>query len=252
VKATYVDLLRTLFPDLKVDPNLPGEVTAHQTVPIKHIGEQDEGTVLEGNFEIKEVELLKVLHQGRTLFLSLVDLTAESANEATPYEGEASVLALFSAEPIRLLDAIDVKTDKFTDLWGKPPVFHLDAQNDYFVIHNTHWNSGESYNDYTIMSIVDNKFSVITSLFCLDTQGCGWKETQTPLLRTQRTANGKYPNLLVTVKLAKEITSEECPQRARGYTRYYRAIYHWNSMKARYEGDSRQLERLDKFNRDRM
>src|SRR5215470_7738920 len=49
-KTTYADLLRTLFPDLKVDRDLPGEGTAHKTVPIKHIGEQDEGTVLEGDF----------------------------------------------------------------------------------------------------------------------------------------------------------------------------------------------------------
>src|SRR5262252_8083082 len=80
LKATYVDLLRTLFPDLKVDPNLPAEATAHHTVPIKHIGEQEEGTVLEGNFEINGVELRRVLNQGRVLFLLLIDLAADNAN----------------------------------------------------------------------------------------------------------------------------------------------------------------------------
>lgn len=251
-KATYVDLLRTLFPDLKVDRGLPGQATAHTTIPIKHIGEEEEGTVLEGDFEIKDVELRPILNQGRVLFLTLIDLTAENANESTPYEGEAAVLALFRAEPVKLLDALDVKTDKVTDFWGKQPIYHLDARNDYFVINNTHWNAGESYNDYTILSVDEGKFTVITSLFCLDTQGCGWKETQTPLFRAQPTPNGKYPNLLVTVRLTKGVTSEECGRRTRGYTRYYRAIYHWNATKARYEGDSRQLEGLDKINRDRM
>ncbi|HKA20552.1 MAG TPA: hypothetical protein VKN18_19870 [Blastocatellia bacterium] len=251
-KGTYLDLLRTLFPDVKVNPDLPDEATAHQTIPIKHIGDQDEGTVFEGDFKIKEVEFRQVLNQGRALFLLLIDLTAENANEATPYEGEASVLALFSADPVKLLDALDVKTDKFTDFWGKQPISHLDSRNDYFVIHNTHFNAGESYDDYTVMSVDEGKLTVITSLFTLNTQACGWKESQTPVFRTLRMPAGKYPTLLVTVKLTKEVTSEECARRARGYTRYYRATYRWNATKARYEGDSRQLERLDKFNRDRM
>ena len=251
-KATYVDLLRMLFPDLKVDRGLPGQASAHTTIPIKHIAEEEEGTVFEGDFEIKDVELRPILNQGRVLFLTLIDLTAENANEATPYEGEAAVLALFSAEPMKLLDALDIKTDKFTDLWGKQPIFHLDSRNDYCVIHNTHWNAGESYDDYTAMSIDEGKFTVITSLFTLNTQACGWKETQTPLFRALPTPTGKYPKLLVTVKVMREVNSEQCARRARGYTRYYRAIYHWNAMKARYEGDSRQLERLDKFNKDRM
>src|SRR5262245_9700077 len=79
-KATYVDLLRTLFPDLNVDRVLPGQATAHTTIPIKHIGEEEEGTVFEGDFEIKEAELRPILNQGRVLFLSLIDLTAENAN----------------------------------------------------------------------------------------------------------------------------------------------------------------------------
>src|SRR5262245_47250326 len=247
-KATYVDLLRTLFPDLKVDSDLPGQARAHTTIPIKHIGEEEEGTVFEGDFEIKEAELRPILNQGRVLFLTLIDLTAENANEATPYEGEAALLALFSAEPVKLLDVLDVKTDKFTDFWGKHPISHLDPRNDYFVIHNTHWNAGESYDDYTVLSVDEGKFTFITSVFTLNTQGCGWKETQTPLFRALPATTGKYPKLLVTVKVIKEVNSEQCARRARGYIRYYRAIYHWNAMKARYEGDSRQLERLDKFN----
>jgi hypothetical protein len=251
-KGTYVDLLRTLFPDVKVDPDLPREATAHQTVPIKHIGDQDEGTVFEGDFEINKVEFRQVLNRGRALYLLLIDLTAENAKEATPYEGEASALALFSADPVKLLDVLDVKTDKSTDFWGKQPISHLDSRNDYFVIHNAHWNAGESYNEYTVMSIDEGKFTVITSLFCLETQGCGWKETQAPLFRALPARNATYPKLLLTVKVTKEVNSEECARRTRGYTRYYRAIYHWNATKARYEGDSRQLEGLDKFNRDRM
>ena len=251
-KTTYIDLLRTLFTDLEMNPDLPSGATAHKTVPIRHIGEEEEGTVLEGDFEIKELELRQVLNQGRPLFLSLIDLTAGNANEATPYEGEATVLALFSAEPAKLLDILDVKTDKFTDFWGKQPILHLDSRNDYFVIHNTHWNAGESYNDYTVMSVDNGKFTVITSLFGLDTQACGWKETQTPIFRALGTPNSKYPRLVVTVRVMKEVNSEECARRARGYTRYYRAIYHWNATKGCYEGDSGQLERLDKYNRSRM
>jgi len=62
----------------------------------------------------------------------------------------------------------------------------------------------------------------------------------------------KYPKILVTVRLKKEADTGECDRRTRGYTRYYRAICYWQQAKARYGCDSRQLKRLDKFNRERL
>ena len=252
-KTTYFDLLRTLFPDLEVDPAQPGVAVAHTTVPIKHIGEPGDKTVLEGDFEIKDLKVRQVISQGRGLLLSCIDLSAEKANEATPYEGEASVLAVFSLEStIKLLDAMDIKTDRFTDFWGEHPMFRLNPQNDAFVVYSTHWNAGESYNDITVLFVDQGRLKIIASLFTFDTQGCGANIIQTPFFRPLHDTRRKYPNILARVKVKKVEDSQECDRRTRGYTRYYRAIYHWNSTKAQYESGSRQLERLDNFNRQRL
>lgn len=252
-KTTYFDLLRTLFPDLEVDPAQPGVAVAHTTVPIKHIGEPGDKTVLEGDFEIKDLKVRQVLSQGRALLLSCIDLSAENANEATPYEGEASVLAVFSLEStIKLLDAMDIKTDRLTDFWGEHPMFRLNPQNDAFVVYSTHWNAGESYNDITVLFVDRGRLKIIASLFTVDTQGCGANIIQTPFFGALHDTRRTYPNILVRVKVKKVEDPEECDRRTRGYTRYYRAIYHWNSTKAQYESGSRQLERLDNFNRQRL
>jgi len=252
-KTTYFDLFRTLFPDLEVDPAQPGVAVAHTTVPIKHIGEPGDKTVLEGDFEIKDLKVRQVISQGRGLLLLCIDLSAENANEATPYEGEASVLAVFSlGSTIKLLDAMDIKTDRFTDFWGEHPMFRLNPQNDAFVVYSTHWNAGESYNDITVLFVDRGRLTIIASLFTFDTHGCGVNIIQTPFFRALHDTRRKYPNILVRVKVKKVEDSEECDRRTRGYTRYYRAIYHWNSTKARYESGSRQLEGLDNFNRQRL
>ena len=54
------------------------------------------------------------------------------------------------------------------------------------------------------------------------------------------------------MRLKKDADAKACNRRTRGYTRYYHAVYHWKQAKAQYESDSRQLDKLDKFNRARL
>jgi hypothetical protein len=252
-KTTYIDLFRKLFPDLQPGSTHDEAVNAHRSVPIRRIDDDPESIVLESDIEIKVFDSRWVRSAGGRLLLLRADLSAEDANEATPYEGEATVLALFSLEPtIELLDVMDIKTDRFTGFWGDHPVVHLNSQDDAFVIYSTHWNTGESYNDLALMFVDDGRFKVISNLFLFNTQGCGVTFTESPFFRALPAVGRKYPRILVTVRLKKDADTYGCDRRTRGYTRYYHALYYWNQEKAQYESNSHQLDKLDKFNRARL
>jgi hypothetical protein len=249
--TTYFDLLRIILPDLQMQASELNAATAHRTIPFRNI-ESKEADTLEGDFTVSTFTTRSIKSEGRQIVLVQLDLEAAGANEGTPYEGEATLLAAFSFEPKpKLLDVMDLKTDRFTDLWEDQPVFQLTAQNDAFVIHNTHWNAGESYDDFRLLFLDGDRFKVITSIFLFNTQGCGATFTETPHFSSMPAA-GKYPDIVVKVKVKKDADGAECSRRTRGYTKYYEAVFYWNRTKARYQTTSRQLDALDRFNRARL
>jgi hypothetical protein len=245
-KTTYFDLLRELFPDLKAD------ATARSTVPLGSLSEPGERKAVEGDIKF-DFKPYRMNSEGRRLLLLWVDVTAEGANVGTPYEGEAVVLAVFGPEPdFRLLDALEIKTDRFTGFWEDRPTFRLSPQTDALVVYSTHSNAGESYVSLDMLFVDGGRFKKIASLFAYNTQGCGAGITQTPYFRAVAEPGGKYPRVHLKVRLRREPDGPECERRAAGYTRYYEGVYRWNLSKGRYEGGSRQLERLDKFNEKRV
>ena len=260
-KTTYFDLFRKVFPDLQTDSTHDDAAIAHRSVPMRKIDDERESIVLESDIELKSFDSRWIKSEGRRLLLLSAELSAEDANEGTPYEGEATVLAVFGLEPkivfglepkIELLDVMDIKTDRFTAFWEEHPLVHLNPQNDAFVVSSTHSNAGENYNDLALMFVDDGRFKIISSFFLSNTQGCGATFTESPYFRALPAVGRKYPKILVTVRLKKEGDAGECDRRTHGYTRYYRAIYYWQQAKARYETDSRQLGKLAKLNRERL
>jgi len=244
--TTYFDLLRELLPDLTPDSK------AHKTVPLGSLTEPGELRAVEGDIEF-DFKPYRFMSEGRRLLLLWVNLRAEGANEGTTYEGEAVVLAVFRLEPgVRLLDAVEIKIDRFTGFWEDRPVFRLDPRNDAFIVYSTHSNAGESYLSLDMLFVDAGRFKRVASRFIYNTQGCGAGVTQTPYFRAVADPGNKYPKVLVRVRLRKEPDGEVCDHPARGYTKYYRGLYRWNPAAGRYVGRSRQLDRLDRFNEKRI
>jgi hypothetical protein len=245
-KTTYFDLLRRLFPNLKAD------ATAHKTIPLRSLSEPREIRPIEGDIEF-DFKPYRFRSGGRRLLLLWIDLKAEGANEGTPYAGEAVVLAVYKLGPkVELLDALEVKTDRFTGFWEDRPLFRLDSQNDAFIVYSTHWNAGESYVSIDVLFVDAGRIKTVASRFIYNTQGCGAGFTETPYFRAVADPGNKYPRVLVKVKLRKEPDRRECDRRTLGYTRYYRGVYRWNRAGGRYETSSRQLDALDKFDERRV
>jgi hypothetical protein len=245
-KTTYFDLLRLLFPDLKAD------ATAHKSIPLPALSEPRETEAINGDIEF-DFKPYWFRSGGERLLLLWVNLRAEGANEGTPFEGEAAVLAVYRLEPkVEMLDALDVKTDRFTGFWEDRPLFRIDSRNDAFVVYSTHWNTGESYLSLDMLFVDAGRIKTIASRFIYYTQGCGVGYTETPYFRAVADPGNKYPRVLVTVRLRKESDAGECDRRTRGYTKYYRGVYRWNPAGRRYETSSRQLDALDKFDERRI
>jgi len=163
------------------------------------------------------------------------------------------VLAVFGLAPtITLLDALEIKTDRFTGFWKDQPLFPLNAQNDAFIVSSSHWNAGENYSRLEVLFVDEGRLKPITNQFLFETQGCGTTFTETPSFRVIGASGRKYPDILIRVKLTKEPDESSCERRTPGYTKYYQGRYFWNRGKRRYEGGSRQLQMLARFNKKRI
>lgn len=245
-QTTYLDLLLKLMPDAKTDG------TANSTIPIRSISEPHRPEPITGPIKF-DVEPSWFNSEGKRLLMLKLDLEAEDANQGTPYEGEAVVLAVFKVEPTPiLLDALEIKTDRFTGFWKDRSSFRLDSQTDAFIVYSSHWNAGESYSNLDMLFVDNGRLKPIASQFIFETQGCGATFTEKPSFRTVASSGSKYPNVLVSVNITKKPDEASCPRRTRGYTRRYQGLYRWNPVKRRYEGGSRQLEALARFNKMRV
>jgi hypothetical protein len=250
--VTYLDLLKHLFPDAVYEV-AKTDVRAHRSVPIRNVDAAQDPTELESDIAITSLDPRWVNSGGRSLLLLTIDVSAEDANEATPFEGETTFVAAFEiGASSRLVDALEVQTDRFAELWEQQPVLHLTASDDAFVVHNTHWNAGESYDAFTLLFLDHGKFAVISDLQLLSTQGCGTSYTETPAYSALPRAGRAFPDITVRVTLTKAADGNECDRRTPGFTRGYTATYAWNVNKRQYVGDLRGFAALDRFNRGRL
>ncbi len=248
----YLELIRKIIPDLQIDPNDADVAIAHKTIPFKHLSENTPPAALESDIKLDSFQPHWIKSDGRRVLLLELSVSAPDANQGTNYEGEADIVAAFTMQPgIKLLDVMDVKTDRFSGFYEKPSIFPLTAQSDAFLVISSHSNAGESYNDLNVLFLNHDRIETITNVFLFDTQGCGATFTQTPSFRALP-GNIKYPNVMVTITVKKDADSQDCDRPTRGYVRTYQALYIWNVSKREYRTTSRQLEALDKFNRDRL
>jgi hypothetical protein len=180
-------------------------------------------------------------------------VAAEDANEGTPYEGGTTILGAFDIEAgTRLIDALEVQTDRFTSLWDTQPVVQLSSDHDAAVVHNTHWNAGESYDNYTLVFLDNGKYAVISDITLFSTLGCGTAYGETPAYTAIAHAPRAYPDVRLRVTLKKTPDGAECDHRTAGFTRTYTGTYTWDTKKRGYVGDLRGLAALDRFNRQRI
>lgn len=249
---TYLELLRRLFPDATYD-TAKGAVRAEESIEIRSVVASDDPTDLDSDITISRISPTWMQSSGRLVLLLTIAVDAEDAHEATPYAGHTTILGAFdiSTGP-RLIDAIDVQTDRFADTWDKQTLLRLSNGDDAVIIHNTHWNAGESYDKYTLLFVDHGKFSVISDITLFSTQGCGVSYAETPSYAANPHAGRPFSDIKLRVTLKKAADGRECDHRTPGFTHMYTATYTWDVKKHSYIGNLHGLAPLDKFNNDRL
>lgn len=246
-EITYADLLKTIFPDVIVSEN--SKAVAQTSVPLNHLFGDYKAKVFEEEIKINEIKNLNAKLASKNQILLLVSVKSE--NEDSISAGEMSVLALFETKPaVKLLDAADVQTDRFTEIWEKQTQISISSKEIAFVLVNSHNNSTQGYSSISLITVINDKLkSVFDFPTLLSSNECGNAFTETPKISVLKTARkNAYFNVSVEVKFVKESGGVDCEKQTKGYTRYYRSVLVWNAAKREYNAGGSRLTELGKFN----
>ncbi|HEV2764834.1 MAG TPA: hypothetical protein VGV38_17770 [Pyrinomonadaceae bacterium] len=245
-KATYLDLLAQIFPVLEISDD--GRPVAQSSIPLTHLSGDYERTTFDEKLVVVGLEQLRLGNsKGRQLLLLA---HAFGDGETTPGREGISVLALFRLAPKpQLLDATDVRTDRFTSFWHRQPLLRLGPRSDAVVIANSHHNSSQGYLSLTLVDPVEGKIVTLFDLpTLLDLNACGGTLRQTARLTPLPSPRRARPDILVQIRVAKSRDDGSCGPRTPAFTRHYRARLVWHDANGRYYERGRDLERLSKFN----
>ena len=260
----YSDLVKLLFTDLSGDTR-----SATTTIRIRHVSGDHEEMPLHGDFQIDSFEVVELRDPQGPCVLIQIDITTDDDSRATVYGSESSLIAAFRLSPtVKLLDAMDIKTDRFTGILEKQSVVSIGPKQSAFFISNTHSNSNQSYQlisgfylsrdrlrpIFTAVSGKNSKADSSSDLFLLSDRGfddktnCNVDTDETIDFFPIPQPGKAYFKLGVRVRVTKEQSGDECKRPARHST-YYRGAWEWDPAHKRFRpSPGGTLEQLDKFN----
>lgn len=250
--TTYLDLLKLIFPDLYSTSGETSEAMANKTVPVRHIDGDHAEEALEGDINFNLFVVLPIRSQGRELLLLQIDpkITNELEDGRKDVE-ERSLLALCqNGSPPKLLDVMDIKSDRSNGFWSKNPIVKLNSATDAFLICNTHHNSNQQYTTIRMLFVNENRLQEICSIFALDLKTYCESFASTPVFWTVPSAGEDYPKVVASIKLKMEPSPSDCKPRIRGFTKKFRAEFRWDKVKKQYKqtsANAADLKWLDKF-----
>jgi hypothetical protein len=247
--VTYFDLVKQIVPDLDGLP-VHGEPTAHTIVPYRHIEGDDAKTVPAGPVAIQLLTALTIKADGKSRLALLADLGPSDGAVA-----EFALLALFDmTDQPKLLDLVEVGTDRLTGFAGKP--LPLGDGADLVTIDSDHFNSNEDFVGTEFIFARNNRFQLAGSLFTFDVRLCASRCSQEPVITTAADPGRRYRRILVAVNesvtLEPDRTGCSGEKIPRPFWRTYHAIYRWNAARKDFEITSGDLQKLDRENKKLM
>jgi hypothetical protein len=253
---TYFDLVKQIVTDLDSLPaaGRAGAPTAHTIVPYRHIEGEDAKTVPAGPVAIQLLTAQAVRADGTSRLALLIDLGPSDGAVA-----EFTLLALFDmSDQPKLLDVVEVGTDRLTGFAGKPLPLGRGSKNtsDLITISSDHFNSNEDFVGTEFLFVRNDRFQLAGSLFTFDVRICASRRTEEPVITTADDPGKRYRQIHVAVN--ERVTLE--PGRAdcggekvpRPLRRTYQATYRWNAAQRRFEITSGDLGKLDRENKKLM
>lgn len=238
----YFDLLRLVVPDLV--PGADGGAVGRSVVALRAFGD---GKPVEPPHEIKLDSLAtRAIPGDPERLLLLVDL-----GEGDGEVARVNALALVQLAPSpRLLDVVDVGTDRETS-FGEAPPFVLAPKSPLITIVSGHNNSNQAYLSTQMLFVRDDRLAEIGGFFTLSDHGCAFDRLQTPHF-------APAPGGGLTVEVVETVTRTgvDCGDEDKGAPRAgrktWRADYRWDAKGRRFVTSSKALERLGKIDEGRF
>jgi hypothetical protein len=247
---TYFDLVRQVVTDLD-NPSRKDEPTAHSILPYRHIEGDKARTDPAGAVAIQLLTARPIHAGGKSRLALMIDLGPSDGAVA-----EFTLLALFDlSEHPRLLDVVEVGTDRLTGFTDKPvlPLAQgAERKSDLIVIDSDHFNSNEDFVGTELLSVRNDRFELVGTLFTFDAKLCASIRQQLPAVATRPDLFRRYRQIRVavheTVTLQSDRTGCSGEKVPRPFTRTYHATYRWNAHREKFEIASSDLKRLDREN----
>ncbi|MFO1463002.1 MAG: hypothetical protein U1F66_04440 [bacterium] len=238
--TTYLDLLRLIYPDLKID----GTVSYSQPLraDIGGFGAMDAmPTAAGGAFSpLGAQQFLMLPESGRKRLLVL--------------DPDRGTLALLQVEPSpKLLDWIGVSQDQHVGLASEFPVLEVRSGEYVFLTNNWHFNSSEAFNIYNLFLIAKDRLSLVYdgpflySFNIPERQECRLDQRLASLQSLPARHEG-YSDLRMEVR-----EERRCPKGEgeviHGRRNFSLPLY-WQGSKGKYLGGSKELYRLNNCRRE--
>ena len=247
---TYFDLVRQVVTDLD-NPSRKDEPTAHSILPYRHIEGDKARTDPAGAVAIQLLTARPIHAGGKSRLALMIDLGSSDGAVA-----EFTLLALFDlAEHPKLLDVVEVGTDRLTGFTDKPilPLAQgAERKSDLIVIDSDHFNSNEDFVGTELLLVRNDRFELVGVLFTFDAKLCASIRQQLPAVATRPDLFRRYRQIRVavheTVTLQSDRTGCSGEKVPRPFTRTYHATYRWNAHREKFEIASSDLKRLDREN----
>jgi hypothetical protein len=238
---TVLDLTRRLIPDVN-DVGGSDKITGTDLSGIRLLdGVEATGMELDpgsdDECEITESDYFW-LRDGANRFLVLL-LTVD---------GEKLVIGLFRISPsVALLDAVTIAQDVHVNV-NREKLWPIHSQREAFAVHSWHDNSSESFDQYTLISIVDGKLRAIaappglqgfTDYSPARQRVC--KTAMTPDFRFVRSPQREYFDLIVhekTLKVCHRDSENWNWDTGIVYKKSVRRLWQWSAKNKQYRRSS--------------
>ncbi|QPC89267.1 hypothetical protein [Mesorhizobium sp. INR15] len=235
-KTTYADLIRLVVPDLKADSE--GYYKGGSPVEMRHIAGADYDSSPPEASSVFSAGVLDVRAGGKDRLAMLFDL-GESPDSVEGY----AVLALYdlTGKP-KLLDAVNVATDRFT-FFRHPAKLSL-GDNDALMISSTHFNSSQGYMSTPLILARDDRYEMIDLINTFDENVCSYRRSQD--LNFEPLSDG-LPHAAIKATITDKTVpgEEQCDEpRPQAVSNDISVTYRWDKTAARYVADSDAFEKL--------
>jgi hypothetical protein len=242
--VTYLDLARQLAPSLAMhdaDHAIEGQF-AH---PPRHLaGKGYEGPPPDP-LVLGFMEDERIVVGGKRRIVVLADFGHDPDRVQS-----ATLLLLFDDAPTpKLLDTADVSIDQDTE-FSDPAVLRLGPGDEGLVAYSEHDDADLTMGGYLLVSVAGDRLRMIDLFPVTSARLCGWEIIETPKFSSAPDPGHTLRRLDVAVSAVVTRSGDDAcgpVHMPRPQTRVFRASYHWNAARRRYQGDSSAFRRLRAF-----